>query len=220
MGGIHRSRLAASKAHRHFVKEVRRALQKMGWQVPQGSLSPTLVGAKPLPFPVSPVFEAVFGYRGNLRFVQFGYTAASLQFGYSDGGDDLPSDGTLWSWFLSHPVVSPHLPEAQYPTLYGKLPTGTGRPALEEIMSRGAAIPACHCLVLDRRNRQAYASERDQAMMLFALMEPDEGDNHNVFVDGLLISPGCENYKLPPAPELLMEFRQFLDSRIPVGQGA
>ena len=66
-------------------------------------------------------------------------------------------------------------------------------------MRRGAGIPTCHCLVLDRRDRQAYASERDQAMMLFGLMEPDESDDHNVFVDGLLISPGCENYKLPPS---------------------
>src|SRR5271157_2960316 len=116
MGGIHRSRLAASKAHRHFVKEVRRVLQKAASQIPQCCLSPALVGAKQLALPVSPVFEAAFGYRGDLRFVQFGYTAASLQFGYSDGGDDLPSDEHLWSWFLNHPVVSPHLPENRYPT--------------------------------------------------------------------------------------------------------
>jgi hypothetical protein len=53
-------------------------------------------------------------------------------------------------------------------------------------------------------------------MMLFGLMARDESEDHNVFVDGLLISPGCENYELPPAPELLMEFRRFLDS---VGPG-
>jgi hypothetical protein len=146
----------------------------------------------------------------------FGYTPASLLFGYSDGGDDLPSDETLWSWFLRHPVVSPHLPETQYPTLYGSFPTGTGPAAIEEITRRGAGIPTCHCLVLDRRDRQAYASERNQAMMLFGLMARDESEDHNVFVDGLLISPGCENYELPPAPELLMEFRRFLDS---VGPG-
>jgi hypothetical protein len=219
MGGIHGNRLAASKAHRDFVKEVRRAVQKAGLQIPQGGLSPALVGAKPVALPVSPVFEAAFGYRGNLRFVQFGYTAASLQFGYSDGGDDFPSDETLWSWFLRHPVVSPHLPETQYPTLYGRFPTATGRPPIEEIMRGGAGVPTCHCLVLDRRDRQAYASERDQAMMLFALMEPNESDDHKVFVDGLLMSPGCENYKLPPAPELLMEFRRFLDSQVPVRRG-
>jgi hypothetical protein len=53
-----------------------------------------------------------------------------------------------------------------------------------------------------------------------ALMEPEDGDDHNVFVDGLLMSPGCENYKLPPAPELLIEFHQFLDSQVPIEQGA
>jgi hypothetical protein len=57
-------------------------------------------------------------------------------------------------------------------------------------------------------------------MMLFALMEPEDGDDHNVFVDGLLMSSGCENYKLPRAPELLIEFRQFLDSQVPIEQGA
>ena len=57
-------------------------------------------------------------------------------------------------------------------------------------------------------------------MMLFALVEPEEGDDHSVFVDGLLMSPGSENYKLPPAPELLIEFRQFLDSQVPIEQGA
>jgi hypothetical protein len=40
-------------------------------------------------------------------------------------------------------------------------------------------------------------------MMLFALIEPEEGADHSVFVDGQLMSLGSENYKLPPAPELL-----------------
>ena len=34
-------------------------------------------------------------------------------------------------------------------------------------------------------------------MILFALMEPEEGDEHTVFVDGLLMSPGSESYRLP-----------------------
>ena len=220
MGGIHRSRLATSKAHRHFVKEVRRSVQKVGSQIPQGGLSPALVGAEPLALPVSPVFEAAFGYLGNLRFLEFGYNAASHQFGFSDGGDDLPSDESLWSWFLNHPVVCPHLPETRYPTLYGKFPSGTKSPALEEIMGSGAELPTCHCLLLDRRDRRAYISQRDQTMTLFALVEPEEGDDHSVFVDGLLMSPGSENYRLAPAPELLIEFRQFLDSQVPIEQGA
>src|ERR1700733_2820468 len=200
VGGIHRTRLAASKVHRHLVKEARRTVQKLGWQVPEHRISPTLVEAIPLPFPVPDSFEAAFGYRGNLRFVQFGYVACSRQFGFSDGGDDLPSDASLWSWFLHHPVVSRLLPETQYPTLYGKFAPGTERPAaLGDILRRGANLPTCHCLLLDRRDRRAYVSQRDRTMMLFALMEPEEGDDHNVFVDGLLMSPGCENYKLPPA---------------------
>ena len=220
MGAIHRTRLAASKAHQNFVKEAKRAVHTMGWEVSRDLLSPTFVGAQPLSFRISPIFEAAFGYRGDLRFLQFGYTVASPQFGYSDGGDDLPSDQRLWSWFLNHPVISSYLPENRYPTLYGKFPSGIGRPALEEIMGRGADLPTCHCLLLDRRDRRAYISQRDQTMMLFALAEPAEGDDHNVFVDGLLMSPGSENYKLPPDPELLTEFRRFLDSQVPREQCA
>lgn len=220
MGGIHRTRLAASRAHQHFVKEAKRAVHTMGWQVSRDLVSPTLVGAQPLFFPVSPIFEAAFGYEGDLRFLQFGYTVASPQFGYSDGGDELPSDETLWSWFLNHPVISSYLPENRYPTLYGKFPSGIGRPALEEIMGRGADLPTCHCLLLDRRDRRAYISQRDQTMMLFALMEPEKGDDHNMFVDGLLMSSGCENYNLSPAPELLMKFRQFLNSQVATEQCA
>jgi hypothetical protein len=217
--GIHRTRLAASNIHRLFVKEARRTVQKLGWQVPENDVSPTLVGAIPLPFPVPDSFAAAFGYKGSLRFVQFGYTAGSPQFGYSDGGDDLPSDGNLWSWFLHHPAVAQYLPESRYPTLYGKFPSGSQRPSLEEIMRGGVDPPICHCLLLDRRDCRAYVCERDQAMILFALMEPDEGDAHNVFVDGMLMSPGSEDYKVPPAPEHLEKLRGFLDSQFQVTRG-
>jgi hypothetical protein len=213
--GIRRTRLAASKVHRHLVKEARRTVQKLGWQVPENDgISPALVGATPLPFLVPDSFEAAFGYKGNLRFVQFGYTAGFCQFGYSDGGDDLPSNASLWSWFLHHPAIGPHLPETRYPTLYGKFPPESERPSLEQIMTAGADVPTCHCLLLDRRDRRAYLSERDQAMILFALVEPDEGDAHNVFVDGMLMSPGSEDYKVPPPPGLVEEFRRFLDTQV------
>jgi len=56
-------------------------------------------------------------------------------------------------------------------------------------------------------------------MILFALMEPDEGDVHNVFVDGMLMSPGSEDYKLPPPPGLSDELRRFLDRQIEVSRG-
>src|SRR4029077_14893686 len=134
-------------------------------QVYRGLVSPTLVGAHALSFPVSPIFEAAFGYPRDLQFLQHGYTVASPQVRYSDGGDDLPSDQRLWSWFLNHPVISSYLPENRYPTLYGKFPSGPGRPALEEIMGREADLPTCHCLLLYSRDRRAYISQRDQTMM-------------------------------------------------------
>ena len=78
--------------------------------------------------------------------------------------------------------------------------------------------PTCHFLLLDRRERRAYVTERDKAMMLFALMEPDLGDAHNVFVNGMLMSSGSEDYKVPPPATLLDEVRRFLDSQGQVQQ--
>jgi hypothetical protein len=57
-------------------------------------------------------------------------------------------------------------------------------------------------------------------MILFALMEPDDGDAHSVFVDGMLMSPGSEDYKVAPPPWVLDEFRRFMDSRVQAFEGA
>ena len=179
-----------------------------------------MIGAQPLQFPVPPTLERAFGYRGDLRFLEFGYSLRSRQFGYSDGADDIPSDQSLWFWFLRHPVISTHLPENRYPTLYGNFPAEAQRPTLEEIMRRGGTFQTPHCLLLDRRDRIAYISQRDQTMILFALMEPEDSDLHMVFVDGLLMSPGTEDYKEPPAIELADQLRGFLDAQVAIAQRA
>jgi hypothetical protein len=86
-------------------------------------------------------------------------------------------------------------------------------PALDQIMRSGLALPVCHCLLLDRRDRRAYISQRDQTLILFALTEPEEGDQHTVFVDGLLMSTGSESYRQPVPVEFVDELRRFLDSQ-------
>jgi hypothetical protein len=50
-------------------------------------------------------------------------------------------------------------------------------------------------IMLDLCRQQSQKHVPDQAMILFAVMEPEEGDAHNVFVDGMLMSPGSEDYK-------------------------
>jgi hypothetical protein len=220
MTGIHSTRLAASKAHRRFVAGTRKAVKKMGWEIPNPmSVSPSIVGAQPLSFPVPPTFERAFGYRGDLRFLEFGYSVRSRQFGYCDGADHIPSDGSLWLWFLRHPVISTHLPENRYPTLYGVSSAEDDRPAIEEIMRRGGGFDAPHCLLLDRRDRKAYISHRDQTLILFALVEPEGADHHSVFVDGLLMSSGTEDYRVPPPIELVHQLRSFLDARLEPAHG-
>jgi hypothetical protein len=105
-------------------------------------------------------------------------------------------------------------------TLYGKFPSGTETPALEEIMGRGSQLATCHCLMLDRRDRRAYIPQRDQTMMLFAIVEPEECDYHNVFVDGLLMSPGSENYKFAPRSRAPNRVSPVLGCQVTIEQGA
>lgn len=222
MSGIHSTRLQVSKVHNRFVAAVKAAMRKKGWRISSAlEISPTMVGARPLRFPVPPMFEQALGYRGHLPFVQFSYSLKNRQFGYCDGGDDIPADGTLWFWFLRHPVVSPHLPESQYPTLYGVFPANAELPPEEIMGGTGGTFdpPSCtHCVLLDRRRRNAYISDRGQAMILFALVEPEDGDEHTIFVDDLLMSSGSENYKAPIPAEFTNEFRRFFDAQLEIGR--
>jgi hypothetical protein len=90
--GVHRERLAASRAHRRFVKGARAGLQRMGRNVPS-EISPTMIGAQQLSLPAPPMMEEAFGYRGALRFVAFGYSPRTHRFAHCDGGDDKPAKG-------------------------------------------------------------------------------------------------------------------------------
>jgi hypothetical protein len=49
--------------------------------------------------------------------------------------------------------------------------------------------------------------------ILFALTEPEDGDEHMVFVDGLLMMSGSEGYELPPPAESVEELLRFLGSK-------
>ena len=57
-------------------------------------------------------------------------------------------------------------------------------------------------------------------MILSAILAPEEGDAHNVFVNGTVMSPGSEDYNLSPASELVDQFRRFLDSQVQVSESA
>jgi hypothetical protein len=212
--------LVALETHKLFVAGVKEAVRKARGRVPDPStLSPSILGAQPLEFAMPPMMERAFGYRGDLRYVEFSYSVRTHEFGYSDGGDHVPSDTGLWTWFLQHPLVSPEVPEAQYPTLYGKF-TSESCPTPEEFIAlseeeREKHWQVCHCLLLDRRTRQPYLCTRDRLILFFPLTEPDEeeAEQHTVFVDGLLLSPGSENYRAPVSPELVKQLRIWLDDQ-------
>src|SRR5438477_786389 len=121
-------RLPAIWAHRRFVAGVKASAKKNYGSVPdRATVLPTIVGAEPLDFKVPPIMEQAFGYRGNLRFVEFSYSPRTHQFGYSDGGDHVPSDAQLWMEFVNHPLVWAEIGEDDFPTLYGKFRRRGGR---------------------------------------------------------------------------------------------
>ena len=224
MKALHSPRLATSREHRRFVAGIKIAARKTGRQIPDPSgLSPTIVGAQRLGFPVPPRLEEALGYRGTLRFVGFGFSPRTRKFGFCDGGDDIPSDQDLWLQFLRHPIVAPHLPEDGYPTLYGVFAPG-GRSAPQKrsggsTARQGERLEPAHCLLLDRQERQPYVCQKDEAILFFALIEPEDADPHSVFVDGLLMSPGNEDYKVPAPIDLTKQVWLFLDHQLEITRG-
>lgn len=215
--GVHRERLAASKAHSRFVEGAKSALQRMGCAVPGASgISPTMIGAQPVSFAAPPMMEEAFGYGGALRFVAFGYSPRTRKFAHCDGGDDIPSDSDTWLQFLHHPLVAPQLPESRYPTLHGVF-TRKAQQSLHELMKRGdePTFESVHCLLLDRVTRRLYICRRDEVILFFSLNEPEENHNHRIFIDGLRMSAGDENYKDdPPSHEVVEELQIFLDDQL------
>ena len=194
--GIHRERLTAPRAHERCTAGMKEAAQSLGLP---SDISPKNIGAQALPFPVPPMLEEALGYRGSLRFVGFGYNPRTRHFCFCDGGDDIPVDPQPWLAFLRHPVIARHLPRRLYPRLYGVF-TGTDEPE---------SVPM---LLLDRDKRKTYISRWDQVFLLLVLVEPD--DHQRVFIDGLLMSPGSKEYKVPARPETLQKLREFLDESL------
>ena len=61
------------------------APSKLGWQVPEDDMSPTLVGAMPLPFPVPDSFETAFGFREIYGSYSSGTQPVPLNLGTATG---------------------------------------------------------------------------------------------------------------------------------------
>ena len=218
--GVHRERLAALKAHRRFVDATKSALQnwaleKLGRQIPLVAISPKAIDAvELLPIPVPPMLEEALGYRGALRFVQFGYSRITRRFVYSDGGDDIPGNESLWIRFVRHRLIAPLLAKSKYPTLHAVFPEGEVVP-LKELCERPEDFAPAHRLLLDRQKRELYICRTDHTVLFFAITEPKDEDSHSLYIDGMLMSPGTENYNAPPRKQLRAELLNWLDSQFP-----
>jgi hypothetical protein len=212
-------RLPAVRAHRRFVAAIKETVRKARGSVPDpATVLPTFVGAERLDFKVPPMMEQAFGYRGNLRFVEFSYSPRTHQFGYSDGGDHVPSDAQLWTEFVNHPLVWAEIGEDDCPTLYGKFQRRGGRFCRE--LDR--LNQEWHCLLVDRQERHPYLCTMEQAVLFFPLTEPENGDYHTIFRNGLLVSPTRSEFRALPQPEGLQQLyasldEELLNTPLPVG---
>jgi len=204
-------RLAAVMAHRRFVAAVKESVRKTRGSVPDpATVMPTIIGAEPLDFKVPPTMEQAFGYGGSLRFMEFSYSPRTQQFGYSDGGDQVPSDARLWTEFVNHPLIDAEIGRDQCPTLYGDFQNRSVR------FCRGLEMPSqeWHCLLVDRKERQPYLCTRKQSVFFFPLTEPEKGDNHTSFRDGLLLSPSHTGFGATSPPEVLQQVYAWLDGEL------
>ena len=213
-------RLAAVKAHRRFVAGIKETVRKVRGSVPDpATVLPTIFGAEPLNFKVPPMMEQAFGYGGSLRFVEFSYSQRTHQFGYSDGGDHVPSDAGLWTEFVNHPLVWAEIGEDECPELYGNFRDRGARFCREF----NRPNPEWHCLLVDRKERQPYVCTMKQLVFFFPLTEPENGDDHTVFKDGLLLSASHTEFRVMPQAEVLQQLYAWLDDellKIPLPDGA
>ena len=221
--GDHIGRLGASKGHRYFVSKIKAYAVAAWGSIPNRVRLPLIFGALPLSFRMPLAMEEAFGYRARLPFVAFFYSPSTRQFGHFDGGDHVPSDENLWMWFLQHPLVAPEVNRGRYPTLYGEFGGNVSPFAPDDASKSGRHdqedLQSAHCLLLDRRSRKPYICRQSNLDILFALTEPQDEDYHTVYVDGLLVSPGNENYKLPAPAGSREWLRLFLDIQFEATRG-
>jgi hypothetical protein len=57
-------------------------------------------------------------------------------------------------------------------------------------------------------------------ILFFPLTEPEDGDSHTLLLDGLLLSPGNETYRMTPPPESADQLRAWLDTELVEVQNA
>ena len=204
-------RLPAVRAHRRFVAAIKETVRRTHGSVPDpATVLPTIVGAEPLDFKVPPVMEQAFEYRGKLRFVEFSYSPRTHGFGYSDGGDHVPSDAQLWTDFVKHPLVWAEIGEDDCPTLYGKFQRSGGRfcRELERLNQEW------HCLLVDRQQRQPYLCTTKQVVFFFPLTEPENGDDHTIFQNGMLLSPSRTEFRSLSQAEAVRQLYSSLDEEL------
>lgn len=160
-----------------------------------------------------PMMEETFGYGGKLRFLEFSFSPKTRRFGYSDGGDHIPSNEELWLTFVNHPLIAVQLMDHDCPTLYGEFARMEAQPACCNLYwLTGDQVEAWHCLLFDRQQRRPYLCTRRQMIFFLPLTEPEGMEDHTLFVDGRLLSPGSENYKISPCAETQKRLVEWLDS--------
>jgi hypothetical protein len=106
------------------------AQEDFGRELPVAGISPRAIDdVKSLSIPVPPILKEALGYRGTLRFVEFGYSTGTHIFRYCDGGDHIPTNSDLWIQSLRHPGLLPLIyRKVGIPLFHGVFPRNQQRP--------------------------------------------------------------------------------------------
>ena len=68
-----------------------------------------------------------------------------------------------------------------------------------------------HCLLVDRQERQPYLCTMEQVVLFFPLTEPENGDDHTIFRNGMLLSPSRTEFGTLSRAQALQQLYASLD---------
>ena len=68
--------------------------------------------------------------------------------------------------------------------------------------------------MLDRRERQPYLCTTKQVVLFFPLTEPENGDDHTIFRNGMLLSPSRTEFRALSRAEGLQQLYASLDEEL------
>jgi hypothetical protein len=117
--------------------------------------------------------------------------------------------GKLWMCFLQHPLVAPIYAKADSSPCLSR---DAERRSLDQPFGKGS-----HCFLLDRQDRRAYLSPRDQTMVLFGLTKPDKSELGRDLSRDVAKRTAIPSQEQEPTPDAASQETRVLDCRSAAG---